>query len=371
MTLQGCHHGGIYSTDNINDIKVDFSSNINPLGISKRVVSKLMSKTAQLAYNYPDPKCMELKKMIMGSISCENSLSHVDNLIVGNGATELIHYFADAFARRKKNGIFIPTFCEYELAVKRKDGIIKYFNSSKEDNDFRIDYEEIVRATNNPNNEISCLFLCNPNNPTGRYHESEILKIIDRCNGKTKILLDESFVEFVNNDLKGKKTNLFISLTKEYKNLLVLRSLTKIYGLAGLRIGYALSSKQVIEKLNNNLVSWNVNGLAQFAAIESIKDKSHLKKTIANNIIERERMYPLLNKIGKLRVLPTNTNFYLIEILDKMSSTDLYKFLIERYGVLVRDCVSFTGMSDKFIRIAIKTRKENNRIMKAFEEIFS
>lgn len=371
--LQGCHHGGIYSSGNLKSIKVDFSSNINPLGISKKVISKLLSdKTIiRLAYNYPDPKCINLKERIVESILCDGSFSPSDNLIVGNGATELIHYFADAFARRKSAGISIPTFCEYELAVKRKNGKIKYFTPFKEDNNFRIDYESIIRAANDPNQDLACLFLCNPNNPTGRYFEDEILKIIDKTNRKTKILLDESFIEFVNNNADKNHTNLFINLTKDYDNLMVLRSLTKIYGLAGLRVGYAVSSKQVIDDLTNNLISWNVNGLAQYAAIESIKDKSHLQKTISNNAYERERLYKKLSKIRKLRVLPTHTNFYLIEIQDTMKSTDLYNILLKKYGILVRDCISFTGMNSKFIRIAIKTKKENNLLLKVLEEIFS
>ncbi|HET6590061.1 MAG: histidinol-phosphate transaminase [Candidatus Nitrosocosmicus sp.] len=371
--LQGCHHGGIYSANNLKYIKIDFSSNINPLGTSKKVISKLSGKTIMdLAYNYPDPKCINLKKRIVDSILCDNSFNPSDNLIVGNGATELIHYFADTFARRKNVGIPIPTFCEYELAAKRKNGKIKYFAPYNEDINFRIDYESIVRAANDPNHELGCLFLCNPNNPTGGYFEDEILKILEKTSKKTKILLDESFIEFVNsnNINKKKDTNLFIRLTKDYDNLVVLRSLTKIYGLAGLRVGYAVSSKQLIDNLTNNLISWNVNAVAQYAAIESIKDKSHLQKTISNNTFERNRLYKLLSKIKRLRVLPTHTNFYLLEVLDRINSTELYNLLLKKYGILVRDCTSFTGMNNKFIRVAIKTKKENNLLFKALEEIF-
>jgi len=341
--------------------------------MSKKVISKLSDNTIiDLAYNYPDPKCINLKKRIIESILCDNTFNPSDNLIVGNGATELIHYFADAFARRKNVGISIPTFCEYELAVKRKNGKIKYFTPSKEDSNFRIDYESIIRAANDPNHELACLFLCNPNNPTGRYFEDEILKILEKTRKETKILLDESFIEFVNNDNVNKKndTNLFVRLTQDYDNLVVLRSLTKIYGLAGLRVGYAVSSKRLIGNLSNNLISWNVNGIAQYAAIESIKDKSHLQKTISNNSFERERLYKLLSKIKKLRVLPTHTNFYLLEVLDRISSAELYDLLLKKYGVLVRDCTSFTGMNNKFIRIAIKTKKENNLLYRVLKEIF-
>jgi threonine-phosphate decarboxylase len=211
--LRGCHHGGIHSANILKNIKIDFSSNINPLGTSKKVISKLSDNIiSDLAYNYPDPKCIKLKKRIIESILCDNTFNPSENLIVGNGATELIHYFADAFARRKNVGISIPTFCEYELAVKRKNGKIKYFPPVKEDINFRIDYESIVRATNDPNCDLACLFLCNPNNPTGGYFEGEILDILDKTSKKTKILLDESFIEFVNNDdVNNKKTPTYLS----------------------------------------------------------------------------------------------------------------------------------------------------------------
>lgn len=371
MTLHGCHHGGIYSAANPENVKIDFSSNINPLGISNKVISKLKENIG-LAYNYPDPKCINLKQSIVQYGLCDNRFDIDENIIIGNGATELIHYFADAFASGKKVGIPIPTFCEYELAVKRKGAKIKYFFPHKKDSSFLIDQDSILRTVNNSNNDISCLFLCNPNNPTGRYFEREILEIIEKTNKKTKILLDESFLEFVNKNMKktNKNNNLFVNLTKDYNNLVILRSLTKIYGLAGLRVGYIVSSKPVIEKLHNKLVSWNVNGLAQFAAIEALKDKSHLRRTISNIDTEREHLFKLLNKIKKLRVIPTNSNFYLIEILDKISSTELCNMLFEKYRILVRDCASFTGMNNKYIRISIRSRKENDMLLNALEGSF-
>ena len=150
---------------------------------------------------------------------------------------------------------------------------------------------------------------------------------------------------------------------------MILRSLTKTFGLAGLRVGYALSSKEKIRKLNHNLISWNVNGLAQIAAIEALKDKSHIKAARKNNISEKKRIFKLLKKNRKIRAISSDVNFFLIEILNEKTSADLTGELLIKNRILVRDCQSFTGMNDKFIRVAIKTPKENNVLLESLEEV--
>ena len=124
--------------------------------------------------------------------------------------------------------------------------------------------------------------------------------------------------------------NYFINLIKDSNNLVILRSLTKTFGLAGLRVGYALSTKENIQKLNNNLISWNVNGLAQIAAIEALKDKSHIKAARKNNISEKKRVFRLLEKSRKIRAISSDVNFYLIEILTEKTSTELTSKLLNK-----------------------------------------
>ncbi|HSA75074.1 MAG TPA: histidinol-phosphate transaminase [Candidatus Nitrosocosmicus sp.] len=364
--LHDCQHGGIHSVDwPKSQIRVDFSSNLNPFGISKKVLSRLRNNI-DLAYNYPDPKCIDLKKTILDYIGSQRDFDINQNLITGNGATELIHYFAYAFVK-KKALVPVPTFCEYEVACRDKVSAAIHHSCLLEDN-FLIDSDSIIRTANNPDNEISSLFLCNPNNPTGKFYKREITDILERTEKKIKILLDESFLEFV--DTKKKTTNNhFIDLVEEYENLIILRSLTKTFGLAGLRIGYMISAEPNIDKLSHHLISWNVNGLAQIAGIEALKDKEHLQSTISNNNSERSRLYPLYSKNAKVKAIPTDTNFYLVQISDsKMSSTNLRDKLLKESKILVRDCKNFTGLNDKFIRVAIKTRKENDILIRALEE---
>jgi threonine-phosphate decarboxylase len=354
-----CHHGGTYSVKDHKLVKIDFSSNINPLGISKKVVECLI-KNINLSYAYPDPNCIELKKDILIYLNC--NIDETEHLITGNGATELIHYFSSTFV---KNKVLIPspTFCEYELASKRNNAKIIY---SHVKSDFQIDSESIVKDGNNPNNEVNAIFLCNPNNPTGKDSIKQIIEVVEKIKDKITILLDESFVEFVNSK-DGKRYNYFVDLTKEYKNLVILRSMTKTCGLAGLRIGYAISNKKTIEKMSNKIISWNVNGLAQIAARTALKDKNYLNSAKKMIEIERKKSFNTLKKIDKVKPIATDVNFYLIEILGNISSTELTNTLLSKYNLLVRDCKTFIGMDDKFIRVAIKTSRENKELFKALE----
>ena len=247
-------------------------------------------------------------------------------------------------------------------ARRRKSKLVFYLS----DNNFQIDSDSIANLTNNPDNEIGSVFLCNPNNPTGKFFRKEILEILEKIDKKIPILLDESYIEFTDTK-KENDNNYFINLIKDSNNLVILRSLTKTFGLAGLRVGYALSTNENIQKLNNNLISWNVNGLAQIAAIEALKDKSHIKAARKNNISEKKRVFKLLEKNRKIRVISSDVNFYLIEILNEKTSTELTSKLLIKNGILVRDCKSFRGMNDKFIRVAIKTPKENDVLLESLE----
>ncbi|HYO05351.1 MAG TPA: histidinol-phosphate transaminase, partial [Phototrophicaceae bacterium] len=314
-----------------------------------------------LSYSYPDPNCIELKNDILKYLNC--TIDEIDHIITGNGATELIHYFSSAFVK-KKVMIPSPTFCEYELASKRNNAKIIH---SQVTNDFQIDSEFIVKNGNNPNNEITTIFLCNPNNPTGKDSIKQIIEILEKIDGKITILLDESYVEFINNK-DGKRYNYFINLIKEFNNLVILRSMTKTCGLAGLRVGYAISNKKIIEKMNGKIISWNVNGLAQIAARVALRDKNYLNSAKRIIGVEKKKSFDTLKKNSKIKPIPTDVNFYLIEILGDKSSTELTDTLLSKNNLLVRDCKTFTGMNDKFIRVAIKTPRENKELFKALEK---
>ncbi|HVP82553.1 MAG TPA: histidinol-phosphate transaminase [Nitrososphaeraceae archaeon] len=356
-SLDSCSHGGIYSTKNYLKVKIDFSSNVNPLGISRQVLKEIRKNIKQISHIYPDSNCNLLKKNIADYT--EHGIDK-DWISVGNGATELIHNFAKAVSL--KNSIIIyPTFCEYELASKRCGMKIDYIPLSKK---LQIQANLVIEKSKiNPN---SLIFICNPNNPTGQVNTDIIEKIVSCIDSsKTILLLDESFIEFLN-DIERKS---LISKIKEYKNLAILRSMTKSYGLAGLRLGYLIAHPHLIQKLKSFQIPWSVNGIAQIAGIAALKDQVHISR--AKKIIQKERnyMYNTLNKKeSNTHALRSDVNFFLIK-LKNINSIAYQKTLLNIHGILVRDCSSFTGMSTDFIRVAVRTHRDNVTLLKAIYDI--
>ena len=355
--LDSCSHGSIYSIINFKKVKIDFSSNINPLGISRFVLKEIKKKIKQISHVYPDPHCTLLKKSI-----AEYTEHGIDQkwINIGNGATELIHNFVRCLS--SKNAIIpSPTFCEYELASKRCGMKISYIPLSKK---FEIEPDIIIEKEKKNSNSL--IFLCNPNNPTGLVNTKAIEKILFSIdNSKTILLIDESFIDFLNNIEKKS----MISKIKEFDNLAILRSMTKSYGLAGLRLGYLIANPDLIKKLKFHQITWNVNGIAQVAGIAALHDQRYIRRT--KKIIQKERdfMYSKINKKeSHLKALRSDVNFFLIKLKD-IDSTFYQKIMLNFHGILVRDCSTFTGMSNEFIRVAVRTHKDNLTMLKAIYDI--
>lgn len=357
-SLDSCSHGGIYSTKNYLQVKIDFSSNINPLGISRQVLKEIRKNIKQISHVYPDSNCNLLKKSIAEYIKHDIGKEWIS---VGNGATEIIHNFVRAVSL--SNAIIIPpTFCEYELASKRCKMKINFIPLSKK---LQIEADKVIEKSKKINSN-SLIFICNPNNPTGLVNTQMIEKILSSIDcSKTILLLDESFIEFLN-DI-GKES--LMSKIKEYNNLAILRSMTKSYGLAGLRLGYMVANPRLIRKLKPFQIPWSVNGIAQIAGIAALNDQDHVIR--AKKIIEREKNY-MYNKINKkenqANALRSDVNFFLIK-LKNINSITYQKILLDFHGIYVRDCSSFRGMSSDFIRVAVKTHKDNVRLLKAIYDI--
>ena len=196
-----------------------------------------------------------------------------DWISVGNGAIEIIHNFARAFVRNKVV-IPVPTFCEYELASKLMNAQITFVPLKNLD----IDAESIIRGAK----DSDVIYLCNPNNPTGLLSSNNINKILESVTYPTIVLLDESFIELVS---KGGMSDSIVGKIEEFDNLVILRSLTKSFGLAGLRVGYSICNPKLGKKLSSYQIPWNVNGIAQVQAACALKDYRHLTK--ARALIEK------------------------------------------------------------------------------------
>ena len=342
-------HGGGNSLKNSDPQILDFSSNINPLGIPISV-KKIIKKNLNIIQNYPDLDSSEL-------ISSLKKYTHLEksNLIVGNGAIEIIYNFCFAFLSEKKVLIPIPTFQEYETAAKLNNSKISYFRT------FNLSKHVDLFISQIPKN--GCVFICNPNNPTGKLlSKKHILKIIQRAQKLSSfVFVDECFIELV-----PESNESIISYVKKFDNLFVLRSLTKSFGFPGLRIGYAAASKEMVKILKKIKIPWSVNSLAQDAAKISLKNKSHLTKS--KSVIKKELNY-LINKINKLEnfeCYDSSTNFVLIKTIH--NSTQLQKKLL-KHKILIRDCKNFRGLNDHYFRIAVKSHKDNLKLVKALENI--
>ncbi|MEO9307708.1 MAG: threonine-phosphate decarboxylase CobD [Nitrososphaera sp.] len=341
-------HGGIFSIGPKHNPKLlDFSSNVNPLGFPPSV-KNAFKNLSQISI-YPDPDSNELRTALQKFIGISKN-----QIVVGNGATEIIYNYCTAFLKNQNVLIPIPTFSEYESAAKLHNAKLYFFKTM----DLNKDLDEF----NNMISEKNCVFLCNPNNPTGSILKKQnVLRIIESAYNKSAmVFLDECFIELVPDTNES-----VISYLREFDNLFILRSLTKSFGLAGLRIGYGIGNKKIIEILQKIKIPWNVSGTAQQSAIMALSDKSHIPKTL--NLIKKESKF-LINSISNIpgfTCYNSATNFILIR--SDIPSSKLQSKLLKK-NILVRDCSTFRGLNSSFIRIAIRTHKENIRLIEALKE---
>ncbi len=343
-------HGGIYSVQKKSNLHlIDFSSNVNPLGYPTTVRNTFQENMPLLSI-YPDPNSNELKNKLQNYTGISK-----DQIIVGNGATEIIYNFARAFLKKQKVLIPIPTFSEYESASKLNGASIIYLQTMNINNDF----SEIQDSLYNK----KCVFLCNPNNPTGVVtNKIYIKKILQSAYEKSVLVfLDECFIELVPSGNKSA-----VSYLRQFDNLFILRSLTKSFGLAGIRVGYGMGSKKMIQVLNKIKIPWNVNGIAQQIAIKALLDKTFLSKT--RKIIKTESQFLIktISKIDGFVCYNSDTNFILIK--SKIPANILQRRLLKK-NILIRDCSSFRGLDKNYIRIAVKTRKENIKLVEAMKNL--
>ncbi|SMH71916.1 histidinol-phosphate transaminase [Candidatus Nitrosotalea okcheonensis] len=341
-------HGGMFSNGLKHSLRLlDFSSNVNPLGFPPKV--KNVFKNTSHVSIYPDPNSNNLRIHLQKYTGVPTN-----QIIVGNGATEIIYNFCATFLRNQKVLIPIPTFSEYESAAKL-NGAILYFFKTMNLNKNLSKFQDAISKKN-------CVFICNPNNPTGvLMKKKNMLKIVESAYDKSAmVFLDECFIELVPDGNES-----VISHMKEFDNLFILRSLTKSFGLAGLRIGYGLGNKKIIEILQKIKIPWNISGIAQQSSINALSDRSHLPKTL--NIIRKESKF-LIDSISKIRGFTcynSDTNFILIK--SKTKSKQIQNRLLKK-NILIRDCSTFRGLNDDFIRIAVRTHKENLHLIEALRE---
>jgi threonine-phosphate decarboxylase len=343
-------HGGKFGTKNYDPKVVDFSSNVNPLGCHPGV-TRYLRKHLDMISEYPDPNSINLRANLAWFTGVPKK-----QIVVGNGATEIIYNFCKTFLNKKTHVLIpVPTFSEYEVSAKLCESKISFFKTLDISKNLQ---KFIIKIPRN-----GCIFICNPNNPTGvLIQKNEMLKIISAAKKKSSIVfVDETFIELVPENDES-----VIKHLKNFENLFILRSLTKSFGLAGIRIGYGVGSPQIIDPLQKIKIPWNVSNIAQLAASAAICYHPFLDK--ACKLIKKEKHFISLNlaKSKKFACYNSSTNFLLVKT--KIKSKLLQKKLLKK-KILIRDCSTFRGLNQDYIRIAVKTRKENMKLLKALEEI--
>lgn len=336
----------------------DFSANINPLGLSEKVRSSIKNNIDTIIH-YPDVDGYELKNML----SQYYQVSY-DSLTLGNGAVELLYILCNLI-QPKTALILAPSFSEYESASRAAKAKIKYYYLN-EKNDFLFDINKFLLALE-PLGKNDIIFLGNPNNPTGTSITSQDLEKILHYAHRNHcfVVVDESFIDFLPN-----ATNYTVRhLIKNYKNLIVLHSLTKFYAIPGLRLGFVITSPEFTQKLHHAKDPWNVNCLAQIAGIAALQDKEYQEKSRSFMKQEIDFFYKNLIAINTLKIYRPMVNFVLVNLeKTNIKSHELRKQLLKR-DILIRDCANYPGLSNQYVRFAIKRHDENIFFIETLKKI--
>jgi len=333
------------------DAIIDFSSNINPLGYP-RGIQALIRREGHKIVRYPDTNSTELKQEIARRLNLDEK-----TLLVGNGSIEFIYLIPRVF-KPQCVLIPIPTFIEYEKSLLSIACKLRHIPLEEEH--FRVNIDEIIKFLSG----VNIVYLCNPNNPTGvLLPESEVKRLLVKAEERgVLVVVDEAFMDFADNQSVTDEV-------KRRKNLIVIKSLTKFFGIPGLRLGYLVSNSEIIDKMNHYKEPWTVNILAQKIGMACLKDEKFILKT--KRFIDRERKYLLteLSKLKGLKPYNSSTNYLLVKIVRSGLSSDMLYEKMSRQGVVIRDCRSFRGLGDKFVRVAVKRRRENNLLIKKLKGV--
>ena len=346
-------HGGDWAgfTARYGQIPLDFSANVSPLGVPNGV-RRAIEKAAAAADRYPDPLCRELRAAI-----AERAGVPTEHILCGNGAADLI--FRAVLARRPHRALLTaPTFAEYGAALKTA-GCQTAFYGLREENGFALD-SGILEAIQ-PG--VDMVFLCQPNNPTGLTAPRQLLaQILTRCRlAGALLVLDECFCDFLDEPA-------VYSLTEELKstkNLLTLKSFTKLYAMAGVRLGYCLSADEMLlEAMASAGPPWSVSSLAQAAGLAALRETGYIQQVRSLIRTERPWLAAQLEDLG-LRVIPGEANYLLFRCGTPLAASLAGK------GVLLRSCGNYHGLDSTWYRTAIRTHEENRRLIQALREVLT
>ncbi len=329
---------------------LDFSANINPMGLPDSLKSALIENIGCLEH-YPDIDYTELNQTLAQHVGCQTEW-----VLPGNGATELIFLWVHYF--RPKTALLVePSFAEYRRALERYECQIQSFDL-KEPNGFALD-DSLLDALSA---DLDCLFLCTPNNPTGLMPSHSLLEaVIDKCQAlHIGLFIDESFIDFLPNNPGCSK------LLDGNPHLYILRSMTKFYAMPGLRLGYLLSSNQLLlDTIRAQREPWTINAFAALSAQVVLNDDDYTEATHTWLNQQQTYLYHALCEFAALEVFKPSANYLFFKL--NIANFDLQSALMKQQ-ILIRHCANYPGLNHQFYRVAVKSEVDNKRLIEALKE---
>jgi len=347
-----CRYGGYWRYPKL----LDYCFLVNPFFPPQRMYDEIKASMEMLICSYPSG--MEVNCLLAAKCL---GLSR-EHICVGNGAAELINSLTKTFDGNI--GIIYPTFEEYPNRID-KSRIVPYYPKK---NDFAYDADDLIAFYGKQ--DINALLLINPDNPSGNFIEFDaLLRLAGWAESKgIRLIVDESFVDF--SDSADSASLLSEALLQEYPQLIVVKSISKSYGVPGLRLGVLASADtRLIDCIKSDLSIWNINSFAEFFLQILEKYTTDYRHALKKLREVRAAFIAELSSIQNLRVLPSQANFVMCELLGSLSATDLAKDLLSDYNILIKDLSSKPGVDGQYIRVAIRREAENAMLLSALRQI--
>lgn len=359
MTRVDSHGGNVYAAARESGRSLrrllDFSASVNPLGPSPRAVRAIRSGLVSMLH-YPDPDCVQLREALAKRYGLT-----AECFLLGNGSSELIQLLPDALSIRRAL-VIGPTFSEYARAVLLQGGQVSRLDAERAGR-YQPPMRETLAALHAARDGVDAVFVCNPNSPTGQAVSNGELREVVQTAGRHGIwvVLDEAFVDYC-------EERSLLREVAQHSHLIVLRSFTKFYALPGLRIGYLAGAPEIVRRIRDRQVPWSVNALAQAAALASLSDIRYARRSLAFMRTERPALTKQLGQLPDVTVHPSAANFLMVELPCGMTASALTGAL-RRDGILIRDCSRVPGLTEQTVRIAVRTSRENRRLVAAFRRV--
>ncbi len=333
---------------------IKLGSNENPWGPSSKAVKAIKESVLNIN-RYPESDLREL----IHEFAVYSGVDDSQVVVGGDGADEIIDVLAKTFIDDGDEFIVpLPSYMYYEYLLQQYGAKPVYASWDMEEN--KLDVNSVIDAITD---KTKMIFLCSPNNPTGTLISKEDISKIAEINENILIVVDEAYFEYA--EITNK------DLINKYPNIFIIRTMSKVMGLAGMRVGYGLSSPEIIDYIFRVKPVFSITRLSYVAALNTLKDKKYIQESIKSGIESRQYLYDELSKIPTLNVLPSRSNFILIGIKDTgFKASQLTRELMKK-GIIVRDCTSFKGLDEYWIRISICTMDENKKFIEIMNEVLS